>query len=159
MRHLTLFALLAAVLAIPASAQDPQPHLAQAEGIRILHAWTRATPQGEAYIFAQIENTSPRERRLIGAETAVATKAEVVGFAYVQGRPLWSELPGVPVAAGGALHLEPDALALRLSGLSAPLKEGDPLALIFLFDGLEIAAKAEIRDPSARQHSHAGHSH
>lgn len=147
------------LVAGPGFAADDHAHVAEAEGLRVVHAWTRASTGGEALIFAEIENRGTAERVLIGAEAAGAAVGEVVGFGYVNGDPIWTVLPRVPVMAGGDLHLEPDVLALRLGGLSAPLKEGGHLDVIFVFDGIEIAAEAEILDTDARAHSHAGHAH
>jgi copper(I)-binding protein len=158
MRLAALVALLASLAAGSALA-DEHAHLTEAEGLRIVHAWTRATREGEAFVFAEIENRGAAERILTGGEAEGAAKGEIVGFGYENGSPVWTLLPGVPVISGGDLHLEPDVLALRLDGLSAPLAEGGHLDLVFVFDGLEIAAEAEIRNADAREHSHAGHSH
>lgn len=160
--------LLALVLAAgPGLAADDHAHVAEAEGLRVVHAWTRATTTGDAFVFAEIENRGTAERILTGAEAAGAAAGaaegaaagEVVGFGYANGSPAWTVLPGVPVAAGGDLQLEPDVLALRLGGLSARLEEGGHLDVIFVFDGFEIAAQAEILDADASGHSHAGHGH
>lgn len=153
-------ALLALLLAAgPGFAAEDHAHVAEADGLRVVHAWTRATATGETLVFAEIENRGTDERMLTGAEAEGAALGEVVGFGYAKGNPVWTVLPGVPVAAGGDLHLEPDVLALRLGGLGAPLAEGGHLDVIFVFDGLEIAAEAEILAADARKHSHAGHSH
>ena len=159
MRTTALAALLVSLAAGFAHAADDHAHLAEAEGLRILHAWTRATTEGEAFVFAEIENGGAVERVLTGAEAEGAASGEVVGFGFENGSPVWTVLPGVPVAAGADLHLEPDVLALRLLGLGAPLAEGGHLDVVFVFDGFEIAAEAEILDADARAHSHAGHSH
>lgn len=154
------YAILALLLSAgPGIAADDHAHVAEAEGLRVVHAWTRATSTGEALVFAEIENRGAAERRLTGAEAEGATVGAVVGFSYANGTAAWTVLPGVPVAAGEDLHLEPDVLALRLGGLGAPLTEGGHLDVIFVFDGLEIAAEAEILDAEARAHSHSGHSH
>lgn len=159
MRPALLTALLALLAAGSALAADDHTHVAEAEGLRILHAWTRATTQGEALVFAEIENSGAAERILTGGKAEGAARGEIVGFSYRKGSPVWTVLPGVSVIAGGDLHLEPDVLALRLGGLSVPLAEGGHLDVVFVFDGLDVAAEAEIRDAGAREHSHAGHSH
>lgn len=156
MRYALLVLLLAAG---PGLAADDHAHVAEAEGLRVVHAWTRASDTGEALVFAEIENRSTAERILTGAKAEDAAMGEVVGFGYANGTPVWTVLPGVPVIAGGDLHLEPNVLALRLGGLSAPLEEGGHLDVVFVFEGLEIAAEAEILDAGARAHSHAGHGH
>jgi hypothetical protein len=159
LRHTLVAALLAASLAaVPALAEDAA-HLAEAEGLRVLHAWARATDTGEAFVFAEIENRGATERLLTGVEAQGASAGRVVGFALKDGQGSWTVLPSIPVAAGGDLDLAPEVLALRLDGLALPLVEGGHLDVTFVFDTLRIPAEAEVLSPDARAHSHAGHSH
>jgi hypothetical protein len=150
---------LAVLAAGPVAAEDDHAHVAEAEGLRVVHAWTRAATAGEAFVFAEIENRGSADRVLTGAEAAGAAAGQVVGFGFRDGEAAWTVLSGVPVAAGGELHLEPEVLAIRLEGLATPLAAGDHVDVLFVFDGLKISAEAEVLDPEARGHSHAGHSH
>lgn len=60
MRHLLLgYALGVALLPLRVLAQDHDHshHTAEAEGVRVVHAWTQARPAGqEVLIFMEIEN-------------------------------------------------------------------------------------------------------
>jgi hypothetical protein len=160
MRPLLVSCLAVALSVLPSWAEeDDHAHVAKAEGLRVLHAWARATQGPDAYVFAEIENAGPAARTLTGAEAEAAGASALVGFGITDGVAGWTVLPGVPVASGADLHLEPDVLAIRLEGLTAPLVEGDNLALHFVFDGLDIAVEAEIGAADARAHSHAGHLH
>lgn len=158
----TLTALLLATFAAPAAmATDHHghDHVAEADGLRVVHAWTRATRGTEAFVFAVIENTGLSEQVLTAASADLAHKGQVVGFGFVDGAARWTVLPGVPVAPGGKVDLEPDTLAIRLEGLQAPLTEGGHLDVVFIFNTQRIAAEAEVLAADARGHSHAGHSH
>jgi copper(I)-binding protein len=160
--RLTLLALLLGGFAAPAvMAADTHnhAHVAEAQGLRVVHAWTRATNGTEAFVFAEIENTGAAERVLTAASTKAAHEGRVVGFGFKDGAAHWTVLSGIPVAPGGELELEPDTLAIRLEGLHVPLTEGGNLDLVFIFDTLMIEATAEILAGNARSHSHAGHSH
>lgn len=160
---LTLSLLMSApVLTVPAMAEemhaDHDSHLAETEGLRILHAWAAATTGLEALVYLEIENTGPEDRLLTGAEVSGATAA-LVGYAYTDAKDTWTVLPQLAVPKGGDLHLEPKALALRLSGLTAPLVEAQDLEIALLFGSVHVPVHVEILPASATAHPHAGHQH
>ncbi|RDC69842.1 copper chaperone PCu(A)C [Rhodovulum sp. 12E13] len=141
-------------------AHGDDAHLAEAGGLRLVHAWSRATDGDETLIFVEIENSGDNTRSLIGGGSPHAAAAEVVGFRLVDGTPTYEPLPEVPIAPGTEMSLAPEGLALRLTGLDAALEEGDGLPVTFAFnDGLEIRATAQIEASNATRHSHAGHMH
>ena len=141
-------------------AEGDDAHLAEAGGLRLVHAWSRATDADETLIFVEIENSGDSTRSLIGGGSPHAAGAEVVGFRLVDGTPTYEPLPEVPIAPGAEMILAPDGLALRLTGLDAALEEGGGLPVTFAFDdGLEIRATAQIEASNATRHSHAGHMH
>jgi hypothetical protein len=135
-------------------------HLAEAGGLRLVHAWSRATDSDATLIFVEIENSGDSTRSLVGGGSPHAAAAEVVGFRLVDGTPTYEPLPEVPIAPGAEMSLSPDGLALRLTGLDTALDEGGSLPVTFAFDdGLEIRATAQIEASTATRHSHAGHMH
>lgn len=141
-------------------AHGSDAHLAEAGGIRLVHAWSRATNRDETLIFVEIENTGGSTRSLVGGASPHAAAAELVGFRLVDGTPTYQPLPEVPIAPGAEMTLAPEGLALRLTGLDAALDEGGALPVTFTFDdGLEIEATAQIEASNAARHSHAGHMH
>lgn len=141
-------------------AHDDDDHLAEAAGLRLVHAWSRATDTDETLIFVEIENTGDSTRSLVGGGSPHAATAEVVGFRLVDGSPTYQPLPEVPIAPGAEMTLAPEGLALRLTGLDEALEEGGGLPVTFAFDdGLEIPVTAQIEASNATQHSHAGHMH
>jgi periplasmic copper chaperone A len=97
---------------------------------------------------------------LSGAEDRDGLTAELVGFTYKDGVEAWQVLPAMPIAAGQHLDLAPRSLALRLSGVNAPLAEGDEIEIEVLFGDLHLDVHVEVEAEGARPaHSHAGHSH
>lgn len=154
--------LLAAILIVPTLAwaqDDHDDHLTELDGLRAVHAWTRATSGGEALVFAELENLSTDEVLVEGAETAIAAGAELVGFELVDGEPAYTPLPPVPMAPGRELHLEPDGLAIRLTGLLRDLAEGDEFEMHLETSVGELELHVAVENENATQHSHAGHSH
>lgn len=145
--------------ATPVTAQHGHGHLAETGGVRILHAWTPATTGPDALIYMEIENGSDHMLTLSGAGTGDGQAAGLVGYEYVGGVETWRDLPAMPIAAGQHLDLEPRGLALRLSGLDAPLAEGDELAIEVKFGDLHLDVHVAVEAEGATAHSHAGHSH
>lgn len=157
--HRLAFAAALILSALPAAAQDGHDHLAEAQGLRILHAWTPATAGPEALIYMEIENGSDRALTLSGAETGDGQAAQLVGFAYADGVETWQPLPDMPVAAGQHLDLAPRGLALQLTDLATPLSQGDVLQIEVAFGDLHLDVAVEVEAEGASAHSHAGHSH
>ncbi len=151
-------ALLLIALSAPVAAQE-HDHVAEANGLRVVHAWTPATDGPEALVFMEIENRGDAPATLTGAAADVAGEAALVGHALAGGESTWTPLPGVPVEAGGELRLEPNVLAIRLSGLAAPLEEGAHLDVEVLFGDLVLPVEVAVEPEGATAHSHAGHVH
>lgn len=153
---------LLAALAAPLAAQEHDhhdDHVAEAEGLRVVHAWTPARGAGDAaLIYMDVENRSDAEAMLTGGE-AKGQELELVGFSYGASGEAWTVLPGLPVPPGGEVELAPRVLALRLPRLSEPLVEGEELEIEVEFGGTHLHAHAEIGAASATAHSHAGHNH
>lgn len=160
--HLAFAAALACLAtnpAIAADGHDHSGHLAELDGVRVLHAWTRATSEKSALVFMEIENTADHDVTLTGAECEDAASAELVGFVLKDGTRTYEALPSVPLRPGRELHLEPDALAIRLNGLTRKLAEGEDLDIEVEFDIGHIMTEVEIGAANAAHHSHAGHQH
>lgn len=172
MIRIPLFALLFAVTAVWAVAQDPtaghdqhedhdnhDDHVAEAAGIRAIHGWTNATTGGSALVFVDIENRSDAVMTLLGAETDIAAGVELVALENVGGELRYTTIPQMPVAPGVKVVLAPNGLALRLDGLFGSLDEGGHFTVDLLLDDATLSVTIEIESADAMQHSHAGHSH
>ncbi len=153
------FAAALTVTVLPAIAQDGHDHLAEADGFRILHAWTSATAGPDAMIYMEIENGSDRTLTLSGARTKGGQAARLVGFTYAEGVETWQPLPDMPIAAGQDLDLAPRGLALQVSGLTAPLTRGDTLLIEVMFGDMHLDVGVEVEAEDASAHGHAGHTH
>lgn len=150
----------ALVLAAPALAEDDHSHhLSDLDGFRAVHAWTRATSGGEAMVFVELENRRDSDVLVEGAESDIAAAAALVAFDLKDGVPSYSVLPPLPVPAGREMHFEPDALAIRLTGLTRRLAEGEAFDMHLETSLGEIALHVEVEAATAQHHSHAGHSH
>lgn len=158
MRTLSLVTALA-LAATPLAAQDDHDHISEADGLRIVHAWTPATTSSEALIYMEIENETQSVQTLTGAETKDGLTADLVGFTYIDGVEAWENLPGIPIAAGQHLDLAPRAVAFRLSGLNAALTPGEEVEMEVMFGDLHLDIHVAVEDEDAMDHSHAGHSH
>jgi periplasmic copper chaperone A len=158
MRRLALLTSLSLATS-PVLAQDDHSHLSEADGLRIVHAWTPATSGTEALVYMEIENETDSLVTLSGAEALDGMTADLVGFTYTDGTEAWQVLPAMPIAAGQHLDLAPRSLALRLSGLAAPLTEGDEIEIEVLFGDLHMDVHVEVEAEGATAHSHAGHNH
>lgn len=148
-----------ALIAAPAFADDDHHHLAEAQGIRAVHAWTNATDASTALVYIEIENTTDTEITLTGAESDIAAGAELVGLANSGGTLAYQAIPAMPIPARSEIVLSPNGLALRLTGLTLPLLEGEEFEIELDFNGIHLHAHVEIESASATQHSHAGHHH
>ncbi|MHC0053600.1 copper chaperone PCu(A)C [Actibacterium sp. D379-3] len=162
------FAILAAaaLAALPAVAQETHTHetghdshLAELHGLHVLHAWTAATGADTTLVYMDIENTGAQDVVLEGAECALAETVALVGFTLKDGAAQYQDLPPFPIKAGGEVVLAPNGLALRLTGLSAPLEEGEGFELELQTSLGHLDVDVQVEPKGATAHSHAGHSH
>ena len=165
-RRLAASALLSSCLTLAVMAAEkaghdhgPAEHVSELDGVRIIHAWTRATTGAEALVFFEIENRSGKPVSLTGGESDLGSSVTLVGVQFKDGVAEPVELPSVPVKDGGDLHLEPEGLALRIGGLTQPLAEGDVIEVEVEFDIGHVDVDVEVEAEDATGHSHAGHSH
>ncbi|WP_308917263.1 copper chaperone PCu(A)C [Jannaschia sp. LMIT008] len=157
--RLATIVLAAALAPLAATAEDGHDdHLAELDGLRAVHAWTRATDATETLIFVEIQNEGEVAVTLEGAH-ADGLDATLVGFRLQDGSPVYEPVDAVPVAPGRELHLEPDGLAIRLTGLSTPLAEGEEMEMELVTSLGEIEIHVEVEAADAIAHSHAGHNH
>jgi len=147
------------IAAAPALAETHDDHVAEAEGLRVLHAWTPATAKGaDALVYMEVENTSAAEVMLTGGE-AEGAALELVGFSYGAAGEAWTVLPGLPIPARADVDLEPKVLALRWSSVPMDLVPGAELEIEVEVGGHHLHAHVEIGAAGATGHSHAGHNH
>ena len=139
---------------------DHSDHLAEAEGVRLIHAWTNATRDDVARVFIEIENTSETDIVLTGGDAEIATSVRLMGAPVQAGATDPVEIGTFPIAAGADITLAPDGLYLELSGLDRRLEEGDEFEMHVDLEPIgEVEINVEVESANARNHSHAGHNH
>ena len=99
--------------------------------IDVYEAWTRATPNDAttAAIYLKISSNKDADK-VIGAETGASNSAEFREEAAGKA----STLASVDIPAGATVDFKPGGRQVVLTGLKAPLKEGDAFILTLRFD-------------------------
>jgi uncharacterized protein YcnI len=123
--------------------------------------WARATPAGAetGAGYLRITNTGSTPDRLVGGTFAGAKAVEVHEMAMSGGVMTMRQLAtGLKIAPGQTLELKPGGSHLMLTGLRAPLKEGEPVKMSLQFEkagSVEIEVRiAPLGAQSAGAHSH-----
>ena len=155
--RLILAIALVATLSVPAFAQE-EAHEVTAGSITIVHPWARAAAAGsDTLVFMEILNAGEPDT-LESARTEIAG-VTIVGATMVDGVATYQEVGAVKIASGD-FDLDPTGLGLRLSALTAELRQGEDFELTLHFSQAgDIVMHVEIEAADATQHSHAGHSH
>jgi len=154
--------LLAAVLATGAVAQE---HVGP---IHVDAAWARelppVAPNGAAYL--SLRNSGASADALLGAETPVASRAEVHEHAMRDGVMRMQAVEALALPPGESVRMAPGGLHLMLFDLKAPLRRGQrfPVTLHFR-DAPAMEVQVEVRGPGGepghgdegrRGHGHGG---
>src|SRR5713226_5938462 len=131
-RSLASIALLSALFATPASAEE-----VKAGDLVITQAWSRATPGGAKIAggYLTIENKGAAPDRLIGGAGDVAGKIELHEMSMNNGvmtmRPLDK---GLAIEPGKTVKLAPGGYHLMMLDLKSPLKQGDKVPVTLEFE-------------------------
>ena len=108
--------------------------MAAKANIDVTEAWTRATPNNgtTANIYLHLVSAKDADR-LVGLEVSNAARIDV-REPTDQGAAKGNAAPAVDVPAGGEVNFAPGGRYLMLSGLKAPLREGESFLLTLRFD-------------------------
>lgn len=129
---LASLAFFAAVLAVPASAQE-----IKAGDLVITQPWSRATPGGAKVAggYLTIENKGSAPDRLIGGSAEIAGKLSVHEMAIDNGVMKMRALDkGLAIEPGKTVKLAPGGFHLMLEELKGPLKQGDKVPVTLEFE-------------------------
>ena len=108
--------------------------MAAKANIDVTDAWTRATPNNGTTANVYLHLVSAKDPdRLIGLEVQNAARIDV-REPTDQGAAKGNAQPSVDVPAGGEVNFAPGGRYLLLSGLKAPLREGESFLLTLRFD-------------------------
>lgn len=119
--------LLAAALAAPAFADG---------GISVTQVWGRATPGNvpTGALYLTITNKGAAPDHLVGASTPAAKQAELHQMIMNNGVMEMRPVPSLEIMPGKSLVLAPNGYHVMLTGLKAPLKEGQSVPLTLTFE-------------------------
>jgi copper(I)-binding protein len=108
--------------------------MAAKANIDVTDAWTRATPNNATTANVYLHLVSAKDPdRLIGLEVQNAARIDV-REPTDQGAAKGNAQPSVDIPAGGEVNFAPGGRYLLLSGLKAPLREGESFLLTLRFD-------------------------
>ena len=108
--------------------------MAAKANIDVTDAWTRATAGNATTANIYLHLVSAKDPdRLIGLEVSNATRIDV-REPTDQGAAKGNAAPSVDVPAGGIVNFAPGSRYLLLTGLKAPLREGESFLLTLRFD-------------------------
>jgi copper(I)-binding protein len=162
------FLIWGAAMAGQAPALPPTPDAAAREAaaaaaaakanIEVTDGWTRATPANAttAAVYFRIVSVKDADR-LIGAKAAYAEKTEIHTTTTTGGTARMAPVTAVPIPAAGTVGFTPAGNHLMLTGLKAPLRQGDSFLVSLDFEKagshttvVRIAAANLGRNPAER---------
>jgi hypothetical protein len=113
------------------------PAWADSSGIKIDQVWARATPGAAktAAIYLTVTNTGTTPDTLEGAaSTPAAEHADLHEEKMANGVMEMRPVKSLTIAPGKSVTLEPNGYHIMLTGLKAPLKEGQSVKLTLTFE-------------------------
>ena len=130
-----------------------------AGALRITRPWTRAAGQGGTGAgYMTIRNAGPAPDRIVAARAAVARTVELHTHIRDGDVMRMRPVPAIDIPAGGTVQLAPGGLHIMLIGLAAPLRQGERVPLILVFERAgEVQVQLAVEAAGAR--GHGGHSH
>jgi len=137
-----------------------QPGPSQRHGnLEISGAWARATPPAAktGAVYLTLVNHGGGTERLIAARSPAAAQAELHAQINEAGIMRMTAVDAVVLGPGEHLSLRPGGLHVMLIELTAPLREGAPLALTLSFAGLgDVTVDVPVlrNAPTSREHRH-----
>ena len=151
-----LRALLIAALPLAATAQED--HLAEVEGVRVLHAWTSAGAGDTAQVYMEIANEGDAPANVVAARAEGAEMATFVASPARAEGGVPETLDGILLPPGVETVLQPDGLYVLLHGVEAPREEGGAIEITLVLEPQgEMEVHVDVEAEDATQHSRAGH--
>jgi copper(I)-binding protein len=142
-------ALLTAALLTSACTSSDQHTEAMAQEVTMTNQWASAADSGMTAVFGTFANAGHHDARIVGGESAVAGHVEVheVVPDAAGSKTMRPMDGGLNVPAGQARELRPGGDHLMLMDLKQPLRPGDDVPVIVLFDdGSTLPVTAQVRD-------------
>lgn len=142
--HLTL-ALLTAASSLAFAAGS-------ADGVSVVDPYVRMVPPGAkaTAAFMVLKNTGDKDARLVKAESGAAKVVELHNHINEGGVMKMRQVQAIDIKAKGEAALQPGGYHVMLINPTAPLKEGDKVALTLGFaDGSSRSVEAVVKKPAA----------
>ena len=129
-------------------------HQYEVGSLVIHHPWARATPPGAQAggVFMDIKNSGEADE-LVAVKGDIAKEIGIHEMKMDNGVMRMSMVKSVLIPAKGEQQFQPGGYHIMLTGLKAPLKEGDkfPLTLVFKHTG-EVQVSVKIEAMGAQMH-------
>ncbi|WP_237212848.1 copper chaperone PCu(A)C [Falsiroseomonas oryziterrae] len=129
--------------------------------LRVSGAWTRAAGAGATGVgYMTLRNTGTSPDRLVSARTPAARSVEL--HTHVREGDVMRMRPvsAIDLPAGQEVRLQPGGLHLMLIGLTAPLRQGDRVAVTLVFERAgETEVQLAVEAAGARTPQSGGHRH
>lgn len=125
------------ILAIAAALLFAAPAWADSSGIKVDQVWARATPGAvkTGAIYLTVTNTGTAPDTLEGvASTPAAEHADLHEMKMDKGVMEMRPVKSLTIEPGKSVVLQPNGYHIMLTGLKAPLKEGQTVPLTLTFD-------------------------
>lgn len=105
--------------------------------VAVSDAWIRGTVAHQTATGAFMQLVAERDGRLVEANSPAAAQVEIHEMRMENDVMRMRRIDALPLPAGKQVVLQPGGFHLMLTGLKAPLREGDkvPLSLVFQADG------------------------
>ena len=137
---------------------------AQADAIEVRDIFSRATigQTTSGVVYLTIVNHASSPDRLMSASTPVAARTDLHMTVRDGDVVRMRRLETIDIEAGGTLAFEPGGAHVMLSGLEAPLREGDSFELTLEFEAagpmtLEVPVKSIAAGSADEGDGHGGH--
>lgn len=144
----------ASILAIAAAAR------AEAGGIEVLEPFSRATIGNatSGVVYLTIVNHASAADRLVSASTPVAARTDLHRTVRDGDVARMRRLEAVEIPAGDTVGFDPGGAHIMLTGLEAPLREGDRFDLTLVFESAgPMTVEVPVKSIAAGAGGHDSH--
>lgn len=151
-------------LAVLLTASSPTFAAGDAERVTVADPYVRLMPPGArtTAAFMVLKNGGDQDARLVKAASAAAKTVELHTHLNEGGVMKMRQVPGIDIKAKGETALKPGGFHIMLIDPTAPLKDGEAVALTLGFaDGSSKKVDAIVRKPVSAQAAmdHSTHEH